>query len=118
MTALYNFGDQPGVALRDPAENEAGGLYARLVKQIEQPARVRLHAAGIRLPLLPSHDTRKGFDVKIVFHVDTKNISALLRVQWLVPVLLPCYYPADSSCDSIGRQGYLSSTVCPLRQSE
>src|SRR5260370_40321248 len=85
VAAPYDFGHEAGTALGDPAEDEAGRFYAGFIEEIEQPSGIRFHTAGVRLPVLAIDNAGERLDMKVIFDVDTQNISLSRRFQ--VPII-------------------------------
>jgi len=69
-----DLGDQPGVALRDPADNEKRGAHTGGVEAIQQPPRGQLDARFEALPARPI-ERRHAAHVKPLLDIDRERVT-------------------------------------------
>src|SRR5690606_5777002 len=75
VTAPSDLPDQRGAALRDPAQDEEGGLAAGPLEAVEQPHGLRLDARGQPVPTRGVDHAREVRDVEVLLEVDAERMT-------------------------------------------
>ena len=75
VTCCIDFPNQTRKSVGYPTKHKESSIDTLAGKQLEYARNISLDSRGIRIPLVIVNVRSEGFDLEIVFYVNTKNVQ-------------------------------------------